>query len=143
MTQEDIDQMNQLDRKITESMVGREKELKPIPKYWWSVKLHKAHLLVKYWTLQLSIIRNNFDGQEALADLTIQLSDKDIFQGNPNKTIYGQIRYAKKKRKALRNNSFELRQEFLAKLAEDKAEHQNDSTKKEQILRSTKRAEAQ
>jgi hypothetical protein len=66
------------------------------------------------------------------------LADEDIFQGNPNKTIHVQIRYAKKKQKALRNNSFKLRQEFLAKLAEDKAERKNDSTKKEQILRSIK-----
>eukprot|EP00978_Attheya_sp_CCMP212_P031512 scaffold119345_cov38-Attheya_sp.AAC.2 len=79
-------------------MVGREKELKQIPHYWWSEKLHKAHLLVKYWTLKLSIVRNNFDGHEALQDLDIKLVDVDLFQGDEKKTIYADKSDSQRKR---------------------------------------------
>eukprot|EP00978_Attheya_sp_CCMP212_P047144 scaffold421241_cov56-Attheya_sp.AAC.2 len=67
----------------------------------------------------------------------------DSFQGDEKKTIYIQIRFAKKKRKELRNNSFELRQQFLENLAEEEAALQKDNSKKEQILCSIKKTESQ
>eukprot|EP00978_Attheya_sp_CCMP212_P043823 scaffold292961_cov59-Attheya_sp.AAC.2 len=54
----------------------------------------------------------------------------------------GQLRKAIKARKAVRNNSFKLRQAFVEKLAEEQAALCENSTK-EKIIRSMQRTEAQ
>ena len=74
--------------------------------------------------------------------MEIELADEDIFQGDSGQTIHGQIRKAYKLRRATRNDSFNLRQAFLEKLAEEEAAVNENSTK-EKILRSMRKTKAQ
>ena len=74
--------------------------------------------------------------------MEIELADEDIFQGDSGQTIHGQIRKAYKLRRAARNDSFNQRQAFLEKLAEEEAAVNENSTK-EKILRSMRKTKAQ
>jgi hypothetical protein len=116
-------------------MIKSEKALATLPTYWWSDTLHKRHLIVKYLKLKLSEIRVKSDVQEALNQLKLELADRDIYQGNRDRPILSQIQLAFKKRREARNNSFELQQSFLEKLAEEEAALNENSTK-EKVLRS-------
>jgi hypothetical protein len=82
------------------------------------------------------------DVQAELNKLEIELANEDIYQGNKERPILSQICLAFKRRQAARNNSFQLRQSFLERLAEEEAALSENSTK-EKILRSMKRTEAQ
>jgi hypothetical protein len=79
---------------------------------------------------------------DELLKLEVELADVDLYQGDEGRSIQGQIRKAFKLRKAAQNNSFQLRQDFLEKLAEEEAALNENSTK-EKILRSMRRTEAQ
>ncbi len=109
---------------------------------WAHKTLHWRSVIVKYWKLKLSETRIISDVKEALNKLEIDLADEDIYQGNKDRPIRSQLRLAFKKRREARNNSFELRQSFLKKLAKEEAALNENSTK-EKILRSMKRTEAQ
>jgi hypothetical protein len=127
---------------ITDSILQSEKSLPSIPTYWWSEKLHVRHRILKFWKLRLSATRTTSNIEETLTKMEIELADEDIFQGDSGRTIHGQIRKAYKLRRATRNDSFNLRQAFLEKLAEEEAAVNENSTK-EKILRSMRKTEAQ
>ena len=142
LTQTEEDELNRIDQVVSDTLIQSEKSLSTIPTYWWSETLHIRHQLVKYWKLKLSATRIASNVEEALANLEIELADTDLYQGDPERSILGQIRKAYKLRRDARNNSFQLRQDFLEKLAEEEAARNGNSTK-EKILRSMRRAEAQ
>eukprot|EP00978_Attheya_sp_CCMP212_P008857 scaffold20822_cov52-Attheya_sp.AAC.3 len=142
LTQTEEDELNRLDQAVSDSLILSEKSLPTIPTYWWSETLHIRHQIVKYWKLKLSATRIASNVQDTLTKLEIELADTDLFQGDPERSISGQIRKAYKLRREARNNSFKLRQDYLEKLAEEEATRNNNSTK-EKILRSMRRSEAQ
>eukprot|EP00978_Attheya_sp_CCMP212_P000099 scaffold186_cov32-Attheya_sp.AAC.2 len=142
LTQTEEDELNRLNQAVSDSLILSEKSLPTIPTYWWSETLHIRHQLVKYWTLKLSATRIASNVQDTLTKLEIELADTDLIQGDPERSISGQIRKAYKLRREARNNSFKLRQDFLEKLAEEEATR-NDNSTKEKILRSMRRSEAQ
>jgi hypothetical protein len=51
LTEEEENELNQLDKIVSESLLKSEKALATLPTYWWSDILHKRHLIVKYWKL--------------------------------------------------------------------------------------------
>eukprot|EP00957_Ditylum_brightwellii_P076156 5788984-Ditylum_brightwellii.AAC.1 len=53
-----VESMEELDNEMMMAMEEAEAEIKEYPNYWWSGKLHKAHLLVDYWRAQISFSRN-------------------------------------------------------------------------------------
>eukprot|EP00978_Attheya_sp_CCMP212_P035824 scaffold158219_cov32-Attheya_sp.AAC.2 len=108
-------------------MIVNEKRMTTIPQYWWLEKLHIAHQLVKYWTLHISLLKNNFEADDAVHALKLVLTETDIYQGNKECGAQGQLRLAKATRRKVRNNSFKERQAFLESKAEDAAvEKQKD-----------------
>eukprot|EP00957_Ditylum_brightwellii_P014874 1121960-Ditylum_brightwellii.AAC.1 len=92
-----------------------------IPTYtapWWSEELHKAHLIVKYWKIATSIKCCQSTDQTPLDQLKTEISiEYDVYQGEPKRSISGQLRRAIKRCRKCRNNSSQLRQQFLEKLA--------------------------
>ena len=142
LTNEEEDELNRLDDMITDSILQSEKSLPSIPTYWWFERLHVRHRILKYWKLRLSATRTTSNIEETLTKMEIELADEDIFQGDSGRTIHGQIRKAYKLRRATRNDSFNLRQAFLEKLAEEEAAVNENSTK-EKILRSMRKTKAQ
>eukprot|EP00978_Attheya_sp_CCMP212_P033779 scaffold138152_cov30-Attheya_sp.AAC.1 len=97
---------------------------------------------MKYWKLKLSATKVATNLEEVIAKLEADQADEDIYQGDKDRSIMGQLRKAIKARKAVWNNSFKLRQAFLEKLAEEQAALSENSTK-EKIIQSMQRTEAQ
>eukprot|EP00978_Attheya_sp_CCMP212_P013060 scaffold32610_cov79-Attheya_sp.AAC.2 len=142
LTQREEDELNRLEQVVSDSLIQSEKSLPTIPTYWWSETLHIRHKIVKYWKLKLSATRISSNVEHIITELEIDLTDEDLYQGDADRSIHGQIRKVYKLRKQARNNSFKLRQDFLEKLAEEEAALNKNSTK-EKILRSIRRSEAQ
>eukprot|EP00957_Ditylum_brightwellii_P007882 596899-Ditylum_brightwellii.AAC.1 len=91
-----------------------------IPTYtapWWSEELHKAHVIVKYWKIAISIKCRQSTDQTPLNQLKTEIGiEYNVYQGKPKQTVNGQLCKAIKHCRKCRNNSFQLHQQFLEKL---------------------------
>eukprot|EP00957_Ditylum_brightwellii_P180644 13761143-Ditylum_brightwellii.AAC.1 len=65
--------MEELDEEMTMAMEEAEAEIEEYPNYWWSEKLHKAHLLVEYWRAQISFCQNSIQDEYTLTAKEIEI----------------------------------------------------------------------
>ena len=111
----------ELDDHLGISMMEPENEIPKRDLPWWSKELHKAHLLVKYWKAKHFYTIRGEPFHENLLARENELLDVNIHQGDHTRPISSQIRKAKKNRRMIRARSYEKRQQFLEKLADDTA----------------------
>ena len=127
----------ELDNHLGIVMMDPEKEIPKRDLPWWSEELHKAHLLVKYWKSKQFYIKRGYPFHDNLISRENKLIDITIHQEDHMRLIVSQIRKAKKNRRLIRARSYEKRQEFLKKLADNMMTDDEEQAKIIRITRET------
>jgi hypothetical protein len=108
----------------------------------WSPTLHKAYQVWKYWKVRLSYLKTKrIPGERVNKFLKKWQQEYEVFQGDENRSISSQLRRARKALYNCRQNSGNLRTEYMERIA---IEHEiEDNPKRAKIVKRIMRAEEQ
>jgi len=135
---DDHDQLEQLDREITQILVKADKKCNKYRDAPWSPELHQAFLQHRYWRVQLTAFKTKRDFRTVLADIQSRL--KTIMPPLDGiKSITSQLRIAQNNFRTIRQQAKQKREDFLTSLLQA-AGNTNDK-KRRQLISHLKRAE--
>jgi hypothetical protein len=89
-TEEDHQQLEDIDQKLTKLLVTSEENLKSPYNNPWSPQLHEAYEIHRYWQIQKMRKNNKIKNTPTLLQLEIKYADR-LYQGNASRSIYGQF----------------------------------------------------
>ena len=109
----------------------------PSHPYWWSPEIHQAHRCLLYWKIKKTESCVGLPMTLQLENIIDQLGPSfDIYEGKKERYIPAQIRIAVAN---IQSDSYNIRQNFLLKLASDVDE---DNPQRAKRLKQLRRAEA-
>jgi hypothetical protein len=102
-----------IDQAFTDTLLTAEKS-SGIPKqHPWSPKLHIKSQIYEYWGIAAKSRTSNIISTTQLQNIADKLPPGSVLQGNPGRTLIGQLRHARKTLINTRNKAEEIRDEFI------------------------------
>lgn len=136
------EEFERIDKEMGECLAKAENAIPLHTSNWWSLKLHEAFCIWKYWKLRWSVMHTKCTTSNAILDAPLQKlsSEVDIKQGKPDVGVLGQLRMATNNLRVMRKNSYELRRQKYEEMAQEEALLQDKE--KTKILKRMLRCEA-
>jgi len=111
----DIDELKAIDECLTRILIAADRHCQPLSCTPWSLTVQKAYLCHQYWSIKLSVFRNQTEFKEALNALTARLDLEDTLE-IPGRSLSTHLRLAQRKLKLARSEATKLQKAHLEEI---------------------------
>lgn len=109
----DHDALESIDQEFTSILLKAESQCAVPTAYPWSLELHNASLVYRYWLIHQKGLKNKRNTTIQLRNIQSQIDEDQIFQMDPTRTSMAQFRLSRKNLIDLQQQSYSKRKDSL------------------------------